>query len=236
MRKGFGLSAENLRKLHAMQVSETTSLSTPKNTSLEKKPAHALPNYPRILENQEGKLPELLTYQGQVYKLDPYRKYFRPPTQNAEESPEEIEVQKYEYVRGKNTIPGEQVPLSMYVTHTGELVYSRGLTANPLQHDFKNLKDPAPPILGELRTDNEGIAWRYESRYSAREYFSHHDFDLSCGPGWDFRWGLNKLSPEQMKLKFGKIVAFSDENITNPRTIPADILYYSWEYARDANK
>jgi hypothetical protein len=232
MKKGFGLSPDNLERLSAMKDRLGTKKPTTETRVVDpanRPTAETNETLLRIQEKIERELPERVTFMNQTYRREPHRGaiYFK------DASGHETDVVKYFYERSKPTGDKERIPKIIYVNYSGEIVYRRGETANPPQNEFKKIKDPAPPFLGEIRLGSDGTRWRYESNYSLREFFSHSDFDLPGSPGWDSRWGLKNYSDEEMLFHFGTVMKFSLNQLSNPRLLPAGIPYYDWEVVRD---
>jgi hypothetical protein len=61
-----------------------------------------------------------------------------------------------------------------------------------------------------------------------RTWFSHStpEEGIDMGPGWDFRFGLHDLTPDQQMARYGHV--FSPDEIRNPRLMP-DIPYFELE-------
>ncbi len=242
MAKGFGLGGKNLDRLSALKgeiakksqpeasaVAPITERKSALSPFLEDERDETKPLLPRIQNKIErGRMPERVMYQDQNYHRDPHRGslHFRDDTGLT------TDVFKYEYERSTTLPPDNAVPVFIYVTYGGEIMLERGKTANQEQTHFKKIKDPTPPEIGEIRVDDEGKKWRYESVCSATEYFSHSGFDI-VGPGWDSRWGLNNYSDQEKIFQFGSKITFTPTQLMNPRSIPKDIPYFSWEYVRD---
>ncbi len=242
MAKGFGLGGKNLDRLSALRA-EIAKKSQPEASALapiaerksvpppflEDESGEIKPSFPQIQTKIErGGMPERVMYHDQNYRRDLHRDSLYVPDENGSTT----DVFKYEYERSTTLPPDKAVPVFIYVNHGGEIMLERGKTANPEQTHFKKIKDPGLPEIGEIRVDDEGKKWRYESVRSATEYFSHSGFDVT-GPGWDFRWGINDYSEEKKRFHFGKAVNFTHKQLADPRSIPKDIPYFSWEYVRD---
>jgi hypothetical protein len=226
-----GLGGKNLDRLAALKAeiarksqSEASAAAPTEDGSDEVR--SSLPRIQTKIER--GGMPERVMYRDQNYQRDPHRGslYFRDDTGLT------TDVFKYEYERSATLPPEKAVPVFIYVTYGGEIILERGKTANPEQTNFKKIKDPTLPVVGEIRVDDEGKKWRYESMCSATEFFSHSGFDIT-GPGWDSRWGINDYSEEMKRFYFGNVINFTQKQLAEPRSIPKDIPYFSWEFVRD---
>ena len=242
MAKGFGLGGKNLDRLAAFktglakknqsEIPVTPPTSEIKFTSPKfaaEKAAETQLVFPKVQTAIErGRMPECVTYHDQSYRRDPHQGSLHYQDEHGQAA----DVFKYEFERSALLPSDKSVPIFIYVTYSGEIMLERGKTANPEQTYLKKINDPSLPEVGEIRIDDDGKKWRYESTCSAAEYFSHSGFDI-VGPGWDYRFGINDYSDQQKKFHFGKTFTFTIRQLQDPRSIPKNIPYFSWKYVRD---
>lgn len=84
---------------------------------------------------------------------------------------------------------------------------------------------------------DEGAQAMVPGFYSLRTYFSHSTPGVAPGPGWDMRFRIRDLTPDQQMERYGHV--FSDAEISNPMGeqdfqsgvvtggMPDDIPYYN---------
>jgi hypothetical protein len=90
------------------------------------------------------------------------------------------------------------------------------------------------PALAYVRDSRTGA--RVEKPYSLRMWFAHHTDEISGGPGWDGRFHLAAMSPDEQLRRYGH--EFTIQEIRSPGGYPTgpggqleggmpdDIVYY----------
>jgi hypothetical protein len=82
--------------------------------------------------------------------------------------------------------------------------------------------------------------------YSLRTWFSHHTEEVGAGPGWDGRFGLARLTPEQQLKRYGHEFTSGEINAPSGKRsfetgrledgMPNDIAYLELVPAEDPDR